>query len=218
MPRDKNVRPLELSNELCRLLAACPPLDPISHLEQRIDDRVSRHKSVVRRNSLTKQRLPVIFGCRKMPGGKPCRQHSVHFFRKRFANVACSQSGFDVTDRHVGIKRTQCRTERRRRVSLNDRRVRFELIEDRWQFFEDSRTQSCERLSRLHQIQIGVRRDRKQLKNLIEHLAVLSRHTDAGFELRVSGDRVNQRRHLDRFGPSPENQQHALHAALLVYC
>ena len=61
-------------------------------------------------------------------------------------------------------------------------------------------------LPRLHDIQVIVRPDFKEIQNLIQHLAMLSRHADNTFKpVRMLFKLLDNRSHLDRLGTCAED-------------
>jgi len=50
--------------------------------------------------------------------------------------------------------------------------------------------------------------DLEQVKDLVEHLAVLRRDADAGLEIGLPCEQLDQRSHLDGFRTRPKNSQY----------
>ena len=60
-------------------------------------------------------------------------------------------------------------------------------------------------LSGLHEVQVYVRGDLKQLQHLIQHLSVLRGDADDGLQRRCGLQRMNERRHFDGLRTSPKD-------------
>lgn len=88
---------------------------------------------------------------------------------------------------------------------MNQDHVGLQLLKHRQQPFEHSRRDVRERLLSLHYGQITIRLDLEEIKNLIKHLAVLTRNNNEAFEALMVSDRTNDGGHLYRFRSRPEN-------------
>ena len=69
------------------------------------------------------------------------------------------------------------------------------------------RQQGIQRLRGLHQVQVEVRLDEKEVEHLVQHLAMLGRDADVDAEAGVGLKGAHQRSELDGLGPGAENEQ-----------
>ena len=151
-----------------------------------------------------------------MPCGEACGQDSVHFLGKWGSQISSAQSGFDVSDRDVFVESGEGPAEGRGCVTLNQHGVWLQPGEDGRQPLDGSRCQCGKRLPGLHQIKVDVRGDIEELKNLIEHLTMLSRHHNLRLEPISLFERLDQRRHFDGFRASPEDEHDLFHGLFSV--
>ena len=145
----------------------------------------------------------------------PCReaggQHTVHFFREGLRHVSGSQTGLDVGHRNFTVESRQRSGERGGGIALDHDQVGPFGFEHRFERGQDARRESGERLARLHQVEVVIRRDGEGFEGVVEHLAVLRRDADLDRELRRPQAQVaHQWTKLNGFRPGAEDGQDAL--------
>ena len=82
---------------------------------------------------------------------------------------------------------------------------------------QNARREPVERLTVAHEVQVMIDAQVERSRRLVEHLAVLSRRERLDLERLVGFERVQNRRHLNRFRARAECDEHALpalHASL----
>mgnify|MGYP001824042190 CR=1 FL=1 len=80
---------------------------------------------------------------------------------------------------------------------------------------DQAREQFIKCLVFLHNIEINVGRDPRNVQHLVQHLAMLGGNAHPGLNGWLAFQRVDDRKHLDRFRPRPENR-HNLHSKHLL--
>ena len=136
----------------------------------------------------------------------------VHLLWKWPPLVARSKAGFDVPERAPVIERLHRRHEHRGGVPLREHPVRLHYAEDVVKATEQVGGQLRQALIRLHQVQLVMRLNSKQLQHLIEHLSMLSHRTDHRPNVfGVTFELLDDRRHLDSLRPGAEHTENGHH-------
>ena len=129
-----------------------------------------------------------------------------------------------MSDRNLLVECSQCGGRGGRRISVNDHNIGADLIQDIPHSGQDAGCDIVKILSGLHDIQIVVRSDFKQIQDLVQHLPVLGRYADDRFEMnRICLKRLDERCHFDCFVTLHEYEQvscHVIivHSVLFVMC
>ena len=124
--------------------------------------------------------------------------------------VVRAKAGLDVRDGNAAIERRERRSERRRRIALDDHPRWVALLDHAGCALERRGGEPRKRLARRHEVEIVIRGDVEQLEDRTQHLAVLSGDTDLDIEPR-GARRANYRSELDRFGAGAEDDEEAGH-------
>ena len=116
-----------------------------------------------------------------------------------------------MTDGNLAVIGCQARGEGRGRVAVDEDQVRGSLGENLVQTLDQPRCEPCQILSRPHDIEIDVGLDLEEGEHLVEHLAMLRgddyRRPKGRFRECVGTQFMDDRGHLDRFGPCAKNQR-----------
>jgi hypothetical protein len=156
----------------------------IADMQYSIDPRIAGNQDRTGGNSFPAQVCRGPFGSGEVHRRHPRSQYAVHLLGKRLPHVSAAQAGLDVSNRHVGVECGQRATESSGGVSLNDSNVRADGSENSFQSRQNPGGGLKKCLAGQHQVQIVVRLDAENLKDLVKHPAVLSGNADNGAELR----------------------------------
>jgi hypothetical protein len=111
---------------------------------------------------------------------------AVEFLWVRVSLVIRPQASFDVTHRYSLIETRQSGCHSRRRVAVHQHEVRAFRIEYWLEPLEDSNRDPGERLALGHDVEVEVRFDAKQRKDLVQHVTMLGGYDNAAAELRLT--------------------------------
>jgi hypothetical protein len=107
-----------------------------------------------------------------------------------------------VTDFDARIKRCQRRSHAGSGIAVHQHHIGAVSFEQIAQPRQDARGDIGEVLACLHDIEVKVGGKLKKPKHLVEHLAVLSGHTEFVFKVGILGELPHQNGHFDGFGAS----------------
>ena len=175
LPLRVRLHPVETGQLAC--------LQPVPHVQYRVNSGVAGHQDVALRHPLGPQVLGRPLGRREVQRRQLRRQHPVQLFRERLQHIARAQPRLHVPYGNLGIECRQRPAERGRRVSLHQDHVRSLLADHRFQRRHNPRRRLRQALVRPHDVQIMVRPDPEHLQHLVQHLPVLRGHTNAYLEL-----------------------------------
>ena len=130
-------------------------------------------------------------------------QPPVHFFRPGHRHVSTTQTGFNMADWCLGIKCSKSRCEGGRRIALYQHTIRPHLGKDCRHSSHYGVRNMRKVLVGFHDTQIEVRSKPKHFEAGIQHLTMLSRHTDKVLNPFSRRQRTCHHRHLNCFGPRP---------------
>lgn len=131
---------------------------------------------------------------------------SVHLFRPRLGDVVRSQTSFDVSHGDFPIERGESGGESGSCVSLDEHAVKRGLGEQIVHCAEDAASQTVEGLVVAHDVEFNVNGNTEDLKDLIEHLTMLTGGDDEWIEFPSALSKFkNNRGHFDRIGASAKN-------------
>ncbi|MCY1432023.1 hypothetical protein D9M71_480060 [compost metagenome] len=142
-----------------------------------------------------------------MQAGQRASQLAIAFFRPGRIEIAGTQARFNVRNWNLLVVGREAGGKGGRGITVDQHNIRFELCKHAFQALQDGCAHICQVLAGLHDIQVEVWGDRKQVKYLIKHFSVLACHTNLRIEAFVRGKGKNQRGHLDSFGPSAEDAE-----------
>ena len=109
--------------------------------------------------------------------------------------------------RHVLVECRQGSGERGGGVALHQQHLRLFGLDHRFEGYQDARRDLRQRLPGLHQVQVVIRRHIECRQHLIQHRAMLRRHTDAHLKPRALPQVQQHRAELDGFGPRAEDKE-----------
>ena len=157
------------------------------------------------RNALCCQIAPVSFcGC-KMQLGYLTGQLAVHFLRERGIFVKGTKTGFHMTHRNLVIECCQRTGKGGGGIAMHQNHVRLCLFQHLIQSGQGLGGDGCQRLPRLHDIQIIIRCQAKNIHHLIQHLPMLCCDADNGLHALCPLQLMYQRRHFYRLRPCAED-------------
>ena len=145
----------------------------------------------------------------EVQGGEARGHHPVHLFRKRLRQIAGAQSGLDVSHGNVLVEGRQRARQRGGGIALHQDHVGPFGRQDGLQLREDARGGLRQRLSRLHHVQVVIRRHLERRQHLVQHAAMLRRH--AGLHRKLAGPLPHVQQHraeFDRFRARAEDEKH----------
>ena len=189
-------------------------------LPQGVDDRIARDEDAAFIHALAQKVRLCRHRRRKMEVGDRSRELAVHLLRKRRILVLRAKPRLHMADCRLMIVSRQSACKRRRRVAMHEHDIGLLLRENTIESKKSLRRDVEERLALRHDVEIVVGRDRKERKHLVEHLAVLRRHSDERRYLCLMLlEFEHDRRHLDRFGARAENRHDLdlLHRFVLLF-
>ena len=126
-------------------------------------------------------------------------QLAVHFLRERRIFVVGAQTGLNMADRNFVVERCECAGKGGRGIAVDENNVRLRLFEHLIQTVQALLGNGRQRLTRLHDIQVIIRPDAENIKNLIEHFAMLCGNAHDGLSVFVLLKRMHERSHFDSF-------------------
>jgi hypothetical protein len=141
-------------------------------------------------------------------GGQPRGYHPVHLLGKRLGQVACAQTGFHMSYRHVLVEGRQGGGKRGGGVALHQHHVGTLGLDHRLERRQDARRDLRQSLPRLHQIQVVIGSHSEGGEHLVEHRAVLGGHACAHFEICALAQVQQYRTELDGLGPRAEYDEY----------
>ena len=187
----------------------------LHHHVERINHRIARHEDLPVRLLLLEILLRKRRG-RKIVGRNPPRNLPVHLLRPGTINIMRTQTSLHVPHRNLLIERRQGGRRRRGGIAMHQHHIRLDLLQHITHPRQHTRRHVIQVLPLLHDIQIIVRSDLKNPQHLVQHLAMLPRHTHDGLKLLwMLLELLYQRTHFDGLGPRPEHQHYFLHLLLL---
>ena len=135
----------------------------------------------------------------------------VEFLGIGAVDIPRAQPGLHMPHRDAQIIGRERGGKGGRRVALHEDDVRLFRFQHALEPFENAGCYVKERLRILHNGEIVVRHDGKRCKDLVEHLAVLSRDADNGFYFAPCAQLLHERAHFHGLRPRAENQQDLFH-------
>src|SRR3954447_22557398 len=180
----------------------------VTHIQHRIDTGVACYVSDIGTDVIIAQILRSSGRRGNMNRRDPSHQHAIHLFRKRLAHVTGPQSCLDVADRNICVKACERSTERSGCVTLHEDNVGGSILDYRLKLGQNTAGRLHQSLPRRHHVQVIIRLDLKNVKDLIEHLSVLCSDTHLNLQLFGSlTEVVDNWTQLDRFRPGAKNKQ-----------
>ena len=177
----------------------------ILHRLQCIDHRVAGDENRLLRDPLRQQVALRAGGRRKLQLGEGRGHPAVHLLGEGLIPVVGAQPRLDVSDGNPVVVGGQRADECRVGVTLHQDHLRPQLVQDPVQPGQRAGADVDQRLLRPHDVQIHVRGNSKQPRDLIQHLPVLAGGDHDGGELRAGAQPLHDRRHLHGLRPRPED-------------
>lgn len=195
-------------------------LQPGHDRQQGVDDGVTGDKNGGGVNPFALQVGAGRFGGRKVQVGNGAGDFAVDFFGERRVLVARAQARFNMTHRYAGVVRSQAGGQGCGGVAMHQHQIRLLCSQHPLEAGQNAAAQVVQILTGLHDVQVMLGRDVKQMENLVQHLAVLGRDADHGFAVRCSGLKAfDQGSHLDGLGAGAKDDEdfgRVRHATLCV--
>lgn len=130
-----------------------------------------------------------------------------------------AKARLDMAHGDLQVEARQCRGEAGRGVAVDQDHVGPLVLEDRLELEQHVARHVEQRLARLHDGQVVVRRHVEDAKHLVEHLAVLARHGHDGLELLLARlQLVDERAHLDCLRAGAEDEHDFFHYRSSLMC
>ena len=174
---------------------------PVQRINHRIAGDVNRGGIDIFRPQCRRRRCS---GGEVLPGDR-ADHLAIHLFRPGVVDIAAAQPRLDMAHRNLAVIGCQRPAHRGRRVALHHHPVRPFFIHHPAKPGQQAGGQPVQRLVRLHDVEIMVRNDPRDVQHLVQHGAMLPRNTDARNEARIAAQRMDQRKQLDRFGTGSED-------------
>ena len=181
---------------------------PVASGEQRVDHRIAGDMDARGITAFLEQRIGSCLRGSEIHVGDAGDDAAVHFFRPGMVNVTAAQTGLDMGDGDFAIISGEAGDHGGQSIAMDDDAVGLFGIERLAQFDDQLRRQPVQRLVRHHHVQVDVRHDAGDRQHLIQQAAMLRRHDDPRLDARLRPQRMDDREHLDRFGPCPEYQRY----------
>ena len=173
---------------------------------QRVDSGVAGNVDRAFVLALADEVLLRQLGRREIVSADDADRLTVEFFGVRAANVVCTKSRLDVSDRNLKIETRERSHKCCRCVAVDKYDVGSDRFEDFLDAVQDIRRNVKQRLLVFHDREVVVRHDAKRLEDLVEHLPVLSGHADDGLNFVMTLEFVYKRTHFYRFGTCAEDK------------
>ena len=146
-------------------------------------------------------------GGREVQAGDGADDLAVHLFGPRVIDIARTQASLDMVHRQLAVIGGQRARHGGGGVALDHHPRRLLGIHHPAQFHNQRGRERIKALVGAHQVEIVIGGDTGDFQNLIQHAAMLRRNTDARGKPRVSLERGDQRKQLDRFGTGAKNDE-----------
>ncbi len=197
-----------------RPAASVRPLgDARGYPVERVDHRVAGDVDRGGIDVLALQRFGRGRGRRAVQRGDRADDLAVDLLGPGMMDIAAAQARLDVGDGDLAVVSGDRRGHRCGGVALDDDPVGPLLVHHLAERDEQRGRERIERLVGLHQVEVVIGHDPRDLEHLVEHRAVLRAHANPALEAGVRGQSMDQREQLDRFRPGTENREDALAAA-----
>ncbi len=149
--------------------------------------------------------LPVALGRGEMQRRNLPDQAAVDLLWEGGIFIVGAQPGLDVADRDLMVKRRERACKGGRGVAVHQHNFGLgfqqDVVQPAQRFFGDG----GKRLALLHNIEVKIRFNLKNIQHLVEHFPVLRGHADNGFGVFAACQLVHQRGHFNRFRAGAEN-------------
>ncbi len=159
-------------------------LDPRNDPVQRVDHRISGDVDGRGIDILAPQRRRRSLRRRAMQRGDGADDLAVDLFGPRMVDVAAPQPRLDMADRDLAVVGGDRPGHRGGGIALHNDPVGPLLIHHPAKAGEQRRGEPVEGLVGLHQVEVMIGRDPRDLQHLVEHSAVLRADADAAVEAR----------------------------------
>ncbi len=122
------------------------------------------------------------------------------------------QPRFDMTDGNLTVKGGKRRRGRGGGVPVNKNDIRIRFLQDVAHPQQDTARHVIKILPLLHDVQVIIRRNLKEMQHLIQHLAVLTGYAHNCLKcIGMFPEFFDQRRHLDRLRARAEYKHYFFH-------
>ena len=177
------------------------PADGVGH---GVDHGVAGDKNVAL-HGLALEVVGVVCGRCEVQRGNAADERAVHLLREGRPAVVRAQTGLDMADGDLGVKRGERAGKRRRGVAMDKHDVRLHLTEHFAHPLKHARCDRGQILSLLHDVEIVVGTNAETVHDGVEHFPVLRRDAHDALDLGMLLQLQHERSHFDRFRPRAEN-------------
>jgi hypothetical protein len=193
-----------------RATSACTArqVGPRHHLEQGVDHGVAGdvHRGGV--GALGQQVVARTGGRCEVQRRDHPGDAAIELLGEGIAEVVGAQPGLDMPEGNAAVESAHRAGHDGGGVALGQHKRRRKIRQHRVEAVQDAPGQRGERLPRLHQVEIDVRRDAEDAKRLGYQLAVLASRDDDGVAPVGRAQRRDDRRHLDAFRARADDAEH----------
>ena len=177
------------------------PADGVGH---GVDHGVAGDENVAL-HGLALEVVGVVCGRCEVQRGNAADERAVHLLREGRPAVVRAQTGLDMADGDLGVKRGERAGKRRRGVAVDKHDVRLHLTEHFAHPLKHARCDRGQILPLLHDVEIVVGTNAETVHDGVEHFPVLRRDAHDALDLGMLLQLQHERRHFDRFRPRAEN-------------
>ena len=179
---------------------------------QSVNHSISRDENLFIGNALRQQIFPAQRRRSKMICRNTTSDLSVHLFRPRTVNIMSPQTRLDMTDGNLTVKGGKRRRSRGSGVAVDKNQIRLRFLQDSAHPKQDTARHVVKILPRLHDVQVIIRRNFKEMQHLIQHLPVLTGYAYNCLKcIWMFPEFFHQRRHLDRLRARAEHKHYFFH-------
>ena len=136
------------------------------------------------------------------------REAAIDFFGKWIRLIVRSQARLDVTNRNLPVECSEAADEGRRGISLHENHIGLRLEKDAVEGRESVLGKFCERLPRLHNVEVVIRLYAEDFQHLVQHLPVLRSCNRDGPEMAMPSELEDDGGELDRIRSCSENHRY----------
>ena len=177
----------------------------VAHPKEGIDDGVTGNLDTIFIDAFPAQVRCRTAGRGEVQGRERSRDLAVHLLGPWRVDIARAQARLDMADRNLLVIGGHGGGHGGRRVAMDENPVGLHLLKGSFQPFENRTGDMGETLRGAHHVEIAVGNDPEQVRDLHQHLAMLACQADARANIVTGLQRLNDRCHLDRLGPSAKD-------------
>ena len=182
---------------------------------QSVNDRVAGNEHALGHALARKVRAVILRGA-EIKVGEPRDELTVHLLGIGRILIVGAQPRLDMADLHLVVKGRERAGKGRGGIAVDKDHIGRKAVDDLVHTGQALTGDGRERLTRGHNVEVGVRLEAKDLHDAVEHLAMLRRHAAKALDALAPRELLDERSHLDRLRPRAEDAHHFnfLHAFL----